>query len=484
MEKGRRIQYFVAFAIYLASMTAGVSVTWSTPVIAKFHNNETEIHMTESEISWLAAIGSPGYMTGTLWMRYSTDRFGRRATILTSAVPIITGTVLVLFSTTAWMFCLTRFAWGVGCGMIGAVGDMYIAEISDKEIRGKLLAANRYMANFGSLLALCVGPFVSYQTLSYLLLVLPICFFVACYILPESPYFLLRKGNVNAARKALVKLSGREDEKLLEEKLSSMRADVRKEMSRSGTLKELFTGKQYRKALIIVVGLKVTQMMSGSIPILQYLGRIVQDSTTTVSVSTALIVFGTIRFIVGVFLSVIVDKVGRRPLLLYSYLFSGITLGIVGAYFLIEPTTSTYYSFIPFVGIVLCSILATFGYDTLGYVVVAEVFPINVKSVAVTFVNIFGGVLTFLSLKGYQEIKDVAGMTGVFWFYSISALAGAVFTFFVMPETKGNSLREIQMELQGSAYDEAVVKLNQVVVSDDKVTAELKQLGSKVTLVL
>lgn len=85
---------------------------------------------------------------------------------------------------------------------------IYFAEISDKDIRATLQLLTRFAFNFGSLLTMCVGPFLSFSTLNYILLVMPFSYFVACFWIPESPYFYLKEGKVNEARKALATLRG------------------------------------------------------------------------------------------------------------------------------------------------------------------------------------------------------------------------------------------------------------------------------------
>ncbi|KAJ8730227.1 hypothetical protein PYW07_017265 [Mythimna separata] len=454
MAKGRQAQYLVAAAVSLAAMVTGFSVAWSTPVIPKFHNNETGINITDEEISWVAALTAPGFMAGSLVTRFISDGFGRRAVILSSAVPMVVGTIIILSTSTAWYLYATRFLWGVGTGMIATVSAMYLAEVSDTEIRGRVTSSYRYMRSFGSFLILLIGPFVSYNIINSFFLILPICYFIACCFISESPYYLLKEGKVTAARASLIRFSGHKDGKLIDSRLLAMGIDVKKETHRSGSLKELCTGKRYRKALIICIGLKITQIMSGSIAIQQYLGRIVQESETDINVSTVLIIYGGLKFFVGIFSSAIVDKIGRRPLLIYSFSSASIFLIIVGAYFLIQPNSSPYYSYIPFIGIIFTSMISTLGYDTVVFLILAEIFPLNVKSVAMTFQNILGGFLNFFSVKGYQQIKDLAGLTGVFWFYASITIIGAVFSFIMVPETKGKSLREIQVELQGALYDE------------------------------
>lgn len=143
-------------------------------------------------------------------------------------------------------------------------------------------------------------------------------------------------------------------------------------------------------------------------------------------------------------------------------------LAIVGAYFYykdvigIDNESANPLRYITLVGIICANIISTMGFDSLVFVIPAEVFPINVKSIAMTALNIFGGCVTFVMVKGYQEVKDRSGMYGVFWVFAASAFAGGVFSYFVVPETKGKSLSEIQMELLGVNYDEACSSLNGV----------------------
>lgn len=95
---------------------------------------------------------------------------------------------------------------------VSQVAMIYLAEIASKEIRGSLAVINRFMFNFGALLVILIGSFVSYQTLSYMLIVLPVTYFVACLFIPETPYYLLKEGKVDRARKTLMMLNGCKDE--------------------------------------------------------------------------------------------------------------------------------------------------------------------------------------------------------------------------------------------------------------------------------
>ncbi|XP_050560725.1 facilitated trehalose transporter Tret1-like isoform X10 [Spodoptera frugiperda] len=459
MSQSHRMQYLAAFAVSIATMTTSTAYFWTAPILPKFHNNETSIVISNSEISWVVAIISPGMVTGSLAASGVSDKFGRRVTLLASALPFIVGTVFVLHATKPWLLYIGRFSWGLGSGMITTVTSVYLSEIADKEIRGTLTAGTRFMFSFGALLMLAIGSFVSYQVLSYFLIVMPICYFLACWRIPETPYYLLKEGKVDVARKELLRLSGSKNEKMIDEKLSQMRSDVRKEMQRSSSVKELLTGKQYRKAVIVTAGLRFTQLFAGSIPIQQYMGRIIQQSNCGLPVSTALIIFGAVRFAVGLISPMIVDRVGRRPLLIYSYLGSCVMLAMVGVYFFlqqvigIDDESSNPFRFVVFLGIIISIVISSVGFDTLIFIIPSEIFPLNVRSVAMTVLNIFSAFITFIVVKGYQPMEDWTGLYGVFWLYAVMACTGAIFTYAIVPETKGKSLREIQVELQGDIYD-------------------------------
>ncbi|RVE41019.1 hypothetical protein evm_014331, partial [Chilo suppressalis] len=209
--------------------------------------------------------------------------------------------------------------------------------------------------------------------------------------------------------------------------------------------------------------LKLTQMLSGSILILHYLGLIMQDGKIDMKLTTAFTIFGGVRIISGIVSSLLADRVGRRPLLIMSYLGTGCALALTAAYFYVfevlkmDQDVITPYGQVAFIGIILAVILSTIGFNSLIYVIPAEMFPMNVKSsVAMTTLNVFGGLSNFAIIKLFLELLHLFGLFGVFTMFATISLVGCVFSICLVPETKGKSLREILVALQGTAYDECV----------------------------
>ncbi|XP_072932125.1 facilitated trehalose transporter Tret1-like [Epargyreus clarus] len=459
MIKGRVVQYLVAIAVSLATASMGTFSGWPTPVMPKLKNNESDFPVTEGEIGWMLASVSPGFLAGSLVTSFISDTLGRRTALIASVLPMTVGTVIVITATYASMLYVTEFLWGFSTGIVSIVSSIYLAEISDKDLRASLSMITRFTFNFGVLVVMSVGPFLSYTLLNWLLLVLPVCFFVACLWIPESPYYHLKEGRVNRAREGLSRLKGKSGEEL-ESHLNELQADVRKEMQKSSSVFELFSGKQYRRAIIIAVGLKITQILTGTVTIKQYLGLIIKESQMSISYSTALLVFAAVIFVVSFMTSFFVDRVGRVPLLTYSYFGTGVTLVVVGIYFYFQANKQYSaeswlqpFSYVAFIGIILANVISTIGFNSITTVVHSEIFPLNVKSVAMTSLNILGGCLGMVVARGYELIKRISGQHGVFFFFAVISFAGAIFSFFVVPETRGKTLKEIQVILQGELYD-------------------------------
>ncbi|KAJ2946136.1 hypothetical protein O0L34_g5067 [Tuta absoluta] len=476
MGNGNRIvQYVIAYAVSLAAVAAGAFSTWPAPVMPKIHNNETNVEITPNEMAWMVSMSSPGFMAGSLGVRFLADKVGRRMTILISTLPFAAGTVIVAVSVQSWLLFLARFLWGVGTGLYLTVVAVYMTELADKEIRGSLSLVQRFMFNFGSLLIMCIGPFVSYNLLNYLLLALPIFSFLGCFWIPETPYYHLKEGKIIEAKKVLSKIRKYKDEKCLEDDLLQLKADVKNEMRHSSTLKELFSGKKYHKPIIISLGLKTAQLCTGQLIVSQYVGLIMLESNTSIDLTIVFIIFGVLRFITSVAVSFLADRVGRRPLFIYSFFGTGICMVICGIYFFskevlkYDEASLKPYSSIPFFSVMAGVIISSLGYYSLIAVVPAEIFPLNVKAIAMTTLSMYGGFINFMAARGYQAMKDSVGLYGVFFFIGAAGIIGSLFTYMCVPETKGKSLREIQEFLQGDLYedDEVITKLDTVVVKND-----------------
>lgn len=369
-----------------------------------------------------------------------------------------------------WMMCIARFLMGLATGIIAVATMIYVTEISDKEIRGALGMTIQVMNNFGSLTVYGVGPFVSYTTLNAILLSIPIGYILLCSWIPESPYYHLKDGRIAAAKKEFMKLRGIKDEKMLEDDINVIRAHVRESMENKTTMKELLTNVRYRKAIYIVIGLKLLQYMTGILVIQSYLEPIFGE-TGFISGPTCSIVYGFVQLGAGIFATFLTRWIGRRILMFVSCFGVSIAMTLIGLYFCLRdvvhvtPETLQTINWLPLTGIICFNIMYASGIGNLPYILQAELFPVNVKGIASSLATMLACILGFVVTKCYPQIKNSFGDHVVFGFFALVGYAGLFFIYFYVPETKSKTLEEVQDNVQKQPEEEALTCENKIELS-------------------
>ncbi|VVD04524.1 unnamed protein product [Leptidea sinapis] len=348
----RRIQYLAGLCVSFAFTFTGAALSWSSPAIPKFKNGDADIDITDEQSSWVVSLFAPGALCGCYVGQILNEKVGRRFTVLSAAGPSFLGSVIILFSRTPWVMCISRFVTGIGMGITAVVTMVYLTEIADKDIRGSLGMLVQVMNNMGSLAVYSIGPFVSYNGLNALLVSLSIIYATMCLWIPESPYYHLKDGRPAAAKKSFMFLKGTKNEKWATEQLTAMRLHVQESMENKTTVKELLTNMRYRKTLYLIAGLKVLQYMTGMCAIQAYLEIIFRQ---------------------GIGATFIIDHFGRRLLMLISSTGVALSLTTVGIYFYLQdayqlnPERLASLSAVPLVGVLSYIILYSIGLGNLPY---------------------------------------------------------------------------------------------------------------------
>lgn len=448
-ENSRKIQYLAGVCASLGFLFTGAALSWPSPVLPKFKNNETNVQISDAQSSWMVALVTAGALPGCFIGKILAEQLGRKKTFYASAIPGIIGASIKIFAVVPELLYLARLLEGCTTGMVAVVTMIYITEISDKEVRGALGMLVQVMNNIGSLLMYSIGPFVSYTVLNCIVLAIPITYVLACIWIPESPYYYLQEGRVVSARKEFMKLKRVYDEKWIDEQLDIIRVNVKQNMENKGTLKELLTNLKYRRAIYIIAGLKLLQYLTGALAIQSYLEVIFRQSSS-ISGPRASIIYGFVQLIAGLAATFLVDRFGRRILLILSSLGVAVSLTAVGAYFFLQdwvqlhPDILSRFGILPLMGILGFNVLYSIGIGNIPYVMQAELFPINVKAIASSTATMTACIFSFIVAKGYQSVKDILGHYAVFWIFASVAFIGIFFVYFFVPETKGKSLEEIQ----------------------------------------
>ncbi|XP_078039585.1 facilitated trehalose transporter Tret1 [Augochlora pura] len=443
-------QYLAAITATLSMATSGAHIGWTSPTLPQLKSPDSHILLTSDDASWIASFVLLGSIPGNVFAAFIVDWLGRKICLLIAGVPLTAGWILILVASSPYVLYISRFISGFGLGVAYVVCPMYIGEIADKEIRGSLGSFIKLMVSFGELYAHAIGPFVSYNCLTYSCVVIPIIFFLTFTWMPESPYFLLMKNREEQAMKSLRSLRRYATDEQLEEDMEQIQKTVIRDLTDKGHFWDLFNTPGNRRAVMISFGLQLVLQFSGIAAVESYTQEILEEADTKLSAGIAVIILSMLQLIAGVAAAALVDKLGRRPLLLITTLLGGLSLAVAGTFYFLKFQMFVDMSNIGWIlhaSVIFYELIIALGLNPLSYMMLGELFPTNVKGAAVSLANVWASLWAFFVSKMYQVISDSCGVYTSFGWFAVSCFLGIVFIFFMVPETKGKSLLEIQEDL-------------------------------------
>lgn len=422
---------------------------WPSPSLPLLLDESSHIPMTSSDGSWLAVMPCMGAVVGCFLAAYFVDKIGRKISMLTTSPLYFIAWIMVAYSNSVGVLHGARFLAGIADGIAFTCFPIYLGEIAHSSIRGLLGSSIPVTTIMGFLLINIIGSYFDITSAALLSSVVPIVHFVTFFFMPESPYYLLMKDREQDAKASLKIFRGSDD---VDVELSRLRCAVKEDVDTSGSIWDLFTVKSNRKAVFIIMGIRAVQQCSGTTVITFYAKTIFQDAESSISSSTAAIIYFSIQLIVASVASVLVDKTGRRPLLISSIIGSGFALATEGFYIYLQNYSdidmSNLHS-IPIIALLVYVIVFNLGMGTIPLLLLGELFPTNVKAFALCLADIYFGVIVTVVSKFFQIMKDDFGMHVPFLAFTAFCVIGLVFIITSVPETKGKTLEEIQMYLRG-----------------------------------
>ncbi|CAG2065500.1 unnamed protein product, partial [Timema podura] len=440
----------------LAAYTQGTIVGWPSPVLPSLQSENSPIGgepMTDEEASWMGSVLCLGALLMTPIYSYLANNHSRKLTGYLVGIPPIICWLMIIFARSKTTLFVARF-------MIGTVGagntvlcPLYVTEIAEDDVRGSLGTYVMLFFSIGVLQSYIVGSYASYQVLGFACISLPILFVFLFYWMPESPVYLMSRNRHMESRKALSWLRGN-DKQTVDRELEKLTEVLNrsKEYSSSGfSISELFTKRGSRRAMLICMGFAINMGLSGSFALMTFTVRIFQESGSELSPDLSAI-FVAILQCVGVFLtSVIVDRAGRKIIMIVSNMALVLCLLVMGAFYYLKDAgfEVSHFGWLPVVCLCLYVVAVNMGVATVPWIVINEVFEPRVKSMAVTLCCSFVWAINFLTSKFFLPVASHVGLAGCYWFFGGVCLLGAVFCHLVMPETKNRSLEDILKELAG-----------------------------------
>ena len=438
--------------IALSAALGGLLFGYDTAVISGAIGNLTEyFHLTPVETGWAISSALVGCLIGAFFSDYLSNRLGRRATMLITAILFILNSVGTALPNSFTMFVLFRIVGGIGVGIASMVVPMYIAEIAPPKRRGALVGNYQLAIVIGIVVVYFVNYFIALQGDAHWNLnigwrwmfgseIIPsILFLVFIFLIPESPRWLQQKGKSEQAVAVLEKINAPED-------VAQVQSEIQNSLEQEdkGQWNHL-VNPIYKKALFVGIGLSILQQLTGINAILYYAPEIFKSlgSSTDASLLETSIL-GVVNLIFTLLAIKWVDKMGRKPLLYIGSSGMTISLAAVGI-FIYNEAVGNYV--LPFLILFMASFSISWG--PIVWVLLSEIFPNKIRSLAlaisvfIQWVANFVVTQVFPSLIENQWLKDNFNGAFPFYLFSVICLFSLFFVWKKVPETKNKSLEQM-----------------------------------------
>ncbi len=414
-------------------------------------------------VGWANSCALVGCFAGSAVSGVFSDLFGRKKLLLLSAFLFTVSSVLTGWAYSFSAFITWRMIGGVAIGIASNVSPTYIAEVSPAQWRGRLVTLNQLTIVVGILAAqvanwAIAGKVAEGATAAlirsswngqygwrwmFTAVALPaIVFLFGVLFIPESPRWQAKAGFSAEAHRTLARIGG---EPYAEHALAEIDQALENEQQTGMVLRELFSPR-VMKVLTVGIVLAVLQQWSGINIIFNYAEEIYHNAGYGVSnILFNIVITGAVNLVFTLIALGLVDRVGRRALMLFG------CAGIAVSHTILGITYSAGVKGLPILIITLCTIgCYALSLAPVTWVLISEIFPNRVRGAAVSVSVSALWIAAFLLTFTFPLLIRNLGVAKTFWIYAAICLSGFFFVLFRVPETKGKSLEKIEWELIGA----------------------------------
>ena len=441
----RRFLFWIMFVAVNGGFLFGLNMAGISGAVEMIKG---EFTLSDSGLGTVAALLTIGCLIGALFTGNFTEKYGRKNVMITTAVLYIISAIGCAFAGSSAVLIIFRLLSGLAVGATSVVGPMYISEISPAHNRGKLVSMNQFAITFGILVAyitdyLLIG--LGENSWRYMLAV-PAIFGTAYLIflltsLPESPRWLLSKNRREEAVSVMNRIGGQQ---LIDDELPEMEKilliEKGKEKIRLG---EIFKGKTGK---IVLIGTLVAafQQITGINAVIMFAPEIFQSAGSAKVDSMMLsVIVGLVNFFMTIIALWLVDKKGRKTLLLWGA--AGMIISL--AYLCFEFAKPVQNGIGVLIALLVYISFFAASFAPVMWVIISEIYPNRIKGVAMSFSTAVSWLCVFLAVYFAPVIQGTLGLSYLFGIFGVFSILAFAFVKIWIPETKGKTLEEIEKQL-------------------------------------
>jgi len=382
-----------------------------------------------------------GAVIGALGAGRVSDWIGRRLTVLITALVFIVGVLLAAFTPTYPTLLVARIIIGLAVGSASMVVPLYIGEIVPPRLRGGLVSLNQLAITVGILGSYLIDYGLSgtgnWRLMFGLAAIPAAALFLGMLFQKESPHWLIRQGREDEARDVLRRVRNDND-------IDQEIREVHEISQRQGSYRDLISPR-VRPLVVVGVLLAVFQQITGINTVIYYAPTLLQGAGLGDNAALlANVVNGAVNVGMTIVAIWLLDKVGRRPLLLTGTAGMAVGMVIVGCSFI---GGSTLHGGVAIVGLLIYIGSFAIGLGPVFWLLIAEIYPLKIRGAAMSVASMANWAANFVVTVSFLTLLSAIGGVGAFFLFGFLTLVALAYFWRKVPETKGRSLQEIERDL-------------------------------------
>ncbi|XP_075987051.1 facilitated trehalose transporter Tret1-like [Anticarsia gemmatalis] len=462
-------QLLAVSGVVMYMIGTGANIAFPGVLLQQLREPDSVLRLTAEHESWIASILGLALISGIVVAPFSLQKLGRKLTNQLSSLPALGGWALLATAKGPTALLISRSLQGFGMGIQAAAAPVSIAEYSSPKNRGAFLATIAFSFATGMLIAHVFGTLLYWRAAALACGSVYALSLLLVSLTPETPPYLASRGRNDPCRKSFRWLRGfdHNSEKELEILLNSQKkAPVGRKVSKCTAYMDIARKPEFYKPTVIMMFMFILFQVSGMTVVPSYTVPMMDEvsgDTSAIDPRVSMLMVDVVRFVTAVFSCFVVNKLNRRTVLFIGIIISVISLLVAAMLLYLRDFgyIPEAYHWAPIIPTMVYIFGKTLGILPIPWAIAGEVFPLEYRSLGSGISGMFLSVMFFVVVKTAPFSFEQIGVKGTFCVYAGAIAICGVFLYFLLPETKGKTLYEIECYFKGVKGDDGHVELHE-----------------------
>ncbi|XP_050356141.1 facilitated trehalose transporter Tret1-like isoform X2 [Nymphalis io] len=440
-------------------MAYGLECGWISPTTHKLQSETSPsgYPLSDGQIAWIASCLSAAATCVVIMHSYIADIYGRKINIIIIAFLEAVSWIIRIFCTSFTSLIIARVCAGIAAGGCYNAVPMYIKEISRDDLRGILCTFSMIFQTVGVFIMYCIGAYLSYYTVIYVAVGLPILTMLGMIFAPESPEFLVKQGKIDKAIETVAYVRGLDrDDATVQTLVETMTKDAAYfESLPKLTILSILKNKIWRRGYILIMIAFTFYEINGAFAIITYASIVINSTGIDFVISPDIqsLSIPIVMMIGSLTLASCIERFGRKPLLVGAYIVTSCCMFGIAIIIVLNNQIGGVPGWLPILLMMLVVAMYSGGVCPVIFIMLTEMFNFQIRAKLMSLVVTYGWFLTAVLLNIYMPLANALGVHAPFIFYGFLNLGGAFFTIFYLTETKGKTETQILQDLMRKKTD-------------------------------